>query len=95
MALNDLVDTAEKAGLSSQIGVRVAAARSSAIMFQLLCDLHIIFRDILLCQLDKVREGMVNGWIPRLAWRYNMAKKEPGRDFQISAVSITAPWTCT
>lgn len=49
MALNDLVEDADKVGLSSLIGVRVAVARSSAIIFQSLCDLHIMFYDILLC----------------------------------------------
>jgi hypothetical protein len=79
MALNDLVEAADKVGLSSLIGVRVAAARSSAIIFQLPCDLHIMFCDILLCQVDKVCERSVNGWRPRLGGRYRKAKRTPGR----------------
>lgn len=70
MALNDLEEDADKAGLSSPIGVRVAAARSSAIMFQLLvCCISYSVTLWAASWRGYVKEG-----IPRLAGRCSMAK---------------------
>jgi len=48
IALIDFVDSADKVGLSSAIGVRAVAVRRSAIEVQSVIDSHIMLPDILL-----------------------------------------------